>query len=122
MESDMQTDSAPQGGLNVREDPGQSRLDRYQRALEGAHRELEEEKHKPLGFFDDILNLLCWIETPEERLHKNHLAKVTMNELGLSKVDSGATADTWNVFSAVKPPRMVRSLAKRVAFAYARSK
>ena len=83
--------------------PPANRVELYQRELERAHRELDEEKHKPLGFFDDLLNLLCWIETPEERLHKNRLASVTLGEIG--RGGQGAS-----------------SLAKRVVLALAKAK
>lgn len=105
MERDMKTDSSPHVASPLRTDPDQSRLDQYRQDLEEAQRELEEEKHKPLGLFDDMLNLLCWIETPEERLHKNQLAKITVNEVG------GGSQETSGP-----------NLAKRVLLALAKAK
>jgi len=96
-----------QTGSPLHEDPNQSRLDRYQRDLERAQRELEEEKHKPLGLYDDIVNLFCFIETPEERLHKNRLE--------LSK----ATSPLVNEGSQMTSTCAVRRLAKRAAVAIA---
>ncbi len=84
-------------GSPLPEDPNQRRLERYRRDLERAEQELEEEKHKPLGLYDDLVNLLCFIETPEERLHKNRQA---LAEIAI-------------------PPTVVGSLAKRVASAIA---
>ncbi|MDB6120593.1 MAG: hypothetical protein JWO08_4374 [Verrucomicrobiaceae bacterium] len=87
-----------------------SRLGHYQKELEEAKRELEEEKHKPLGLFDDMLNLLCWIETPEERLHKNHLGKVTIEDVTGGEASPG------------KPPKMVSKFGKRLLLAIAKAK
>jgi hypothetical protein len=33
--------------------------------------ELEQERHKFLGFVDVLKGLLMWIETTEERVHRN---------------------------------------------------
>ena len=85
----------------------------YQKELERARRELDEEKHKPLGLFDDMLNLLCWIETPEERLHKNRLASVTLGEVG--RKSQGA-------FAAAPASGMMSGLAQRMLLALAKAK
>ena len=106
MELDVQTSSAFREEQTLGEDEKQRRLDRYRNDLADAHRELHEEQHKPLGLFDDMLNLLCWIETPEERLHKNRLAKITIEEVG----------------SREAPAPKVRGLAKRVLLALAKAK
>lgn len=90
-----------------------SRADLYRRELETAHQELDEEKHKPLGFFDDLLNLLCWIETPEERLHKNRLASITLGEVGRS---------SQGAFAAAQAPGRVGGLARRMVLALAKAK
>ncbi len=106
---DLQTGSPLHEDPLLGEDSNQSRLDRYQRDLERAQRELQEEKHKPLGLYDDIVNLFCFIETPEERLHKNRLAlsKVTVSQLsGSSQESPGSTTPTFSV---------VGRLAKRAA-------
>ncbi len=93
--------------------PRSSRADLYQRELQRAHQELDEERHKPLGFFDDLLNLLCWIETPEERLHKNRLASVTLGEVGRR---------SQRAFEAAPTAGWAGRLAQRMVLALARAK
>ncbi len=38
-----------------------------------AARELEKERHLYLGFTDVVKGLLMWVETPEERVDRNHI-------------------------------------------------
>ena len=54
-----------------RKGPGDHRAWLYQQELDRAKTELDEERHRPLGFLDDIKNLFGWIETPEERVSRN---------------------------------------------------
>jgi len=111
MEVDAQTNTASREVKPFAESEKQDRLDRYQKDLGEAQREIEEEQHKPLGLYDDMLNLLTWIETPEERLHKNQLAKITIDEIGSQKAPLNAT-----------PPGIVGGLANRMLLALAKAK
>ena len=54
-----------------RQEPNDHKAGLYQRELERARQELDEERHRPLGFADDIKTLFGWFETPEERVHRN---------------------------------------------------
>ena len=113
MERDVQTQEAYSEAQSLSEDEKQSRLDRYRKDLDDAQRTVEEEKHKPLGLYDDMINLLCWIETPEERLHRIQLAKVTINEIGTGSQKAPLS---------LNPLGIVRGLAERVLLALAKAK
>ena len=113
MERDVQTNSDSREAQTLSEDEKQSRLDRYRKDLDDARREVEDEKQKPLGLYDDMLNLLTWIETPEERLHKNQLAKITIDDIG-----SGSQKPTLDT----TPPGIVGGIAQRVLLALAKAK
>jgi len=56
---------------SIRQEPDSYKSMIISQELERAKSELDAERHKPLGFMDDIKNLFGWIETPEERLHRN---------------------------------------------------
>ena len=122
MDRDVQTSSAFREAQTLGEDPKQGRLTRYRKDLDDAQRELEEEKHKPLGLFDDMLNLFCWIETPEERLHKNRLAEITIREVGRGSQETSAPKVESNNAWSVTPRGIVSGLANRMLLALAKAK